>query len=157
MKDEERARSLIEAGVWPTGVSRLRAACEWAESHRQDLESIRMSQWEALARAGESSQGLRELYAAVHKFLRGAARRDKAEHSWGQRGLVSGLLRTMRLASRPDPGRAESELRQAMKKLPADSQRLAWRRMRQQACCQFIAFLVMRVKVERRSHGGCAE
>jgi hypothetical protein len=157
MTDEERTRSLIEAGRWSTGVSRLRAACEWADRRRQDLASIRMSQWEALARAGERSQGLRELYATIHKFLRGAALRDKAGHSWGQKGLVSELLRTMRLASRPDPGRAESELRQAMRKLPADSQSVARRRMRQRACRQFIGFLLMRVKVERRSHGGGTE
>jgi hypothetical protein len=154
MTIEERARALIEAGQWSNNESRLNAAREWYESRRGELAAIRANQWEALQRAGESAATRQELYASVKKFLKGARGRDKAQSGWGQPGLVSSLVKSALVASRPDPGKAELDLRLATRKLSAHGQVLVRRRMRLRACREFLTFVVMTVKTERRKNGG---
>jgi len=154
MTVDERTQALVEAGQWSTGESLLNAAAEWVKFHKQELGGIRANQWEALQRSGERAASLLEYFVLVRAFLKAAAARDKAQSTWGRKGLVAGLLGEMRRASLPDPGTAGYDLRQVLRKLTPEGQIRAKRTMRLRAARQFIMFVVMTVKVERRGDGG---
>ncbi|HWZ42330.1 MAG TPA: hypothetical protein VNW97_02595 [Candidatus Saccharimonadales bacterium] len=148
---ERRNARLLGSLRWWNPDRPVASANDWLMGerlkHRVEVASIRLGQWEALRRMGETATTPGEYKEAIRIGLHRQKPGGTPEPRWPE-AVLSSLLEEMTSLSKPDTGDTQKELDLQLAKLPAQAQEIrdliAVERLR-----AFVDALVTRVKAER--------
>ena len=169
MTDQDRAGRLLESLPWRDPDAAVERAEAWYQQHRVAIAGIKLNQWEAIRRMGETATTFHDYRNAVDRALnkegkesqpagkqiQGVGSREQGpERRWKTPELADLLVKEIERAVELDRGERMREFQRHVSALPSSEAERLRQLDRVRAARAFVQALVLRIRSGRTLEKG---